>query len=315
MAGLNPSPRRESAAVVAAAASFALAALKLAGFLWTGSTALLASAADSAADVVVSGVNALTVRAADAPPDQGHPFGHGKFEHLGALGQALILFGVGGGVLWSAARRGVDPEPLRDPWIGVGVSAVSLIGALALSRFLSRAGKRHDSPALSADAAHYAADWLTNAGALFAILAERLAGWGRVDPLVAALTAAAVLRLGWRTLTDAAGGLLDARLAGEELALVRKVLEARAPVVRGYHDLLTRRAGPTRFIQLHIELDADLTFRETHRIVESVVRDLEQAIPRAVVTIHADPVPPLPDDGETAPVLETGAAREGLAGG
>jgi ferrous-iron efflux pump FieF len=90
-------------------------------------------------------------------------------------------------------------------------------------------------------------------------------------------------------------------LAADELKTIDSVVRNHAPTVRGYHDLLTRRAGPTRFIQLHLEIDAELTFRDAHRIVELVVRDLRRALPAAMVTIHADPHPAHPEDEEDEP--------------
>lgn len=301
-----PEPRRthrEKAAVVASCASLALAVLKTGAWFLTGSSALLAAAADSAGDVIISALNAFTVRAAGAPPDAGHPYGHGKFEHLGALAQAALLFAVGGGVLVKSFSSGVNDLPIRDPGIGVAVAAVSIVAALLLSRYLGREARKHRSPALAADAAHYASDWIGGAGVMLALLAETFFDWHAADHVVGGLIAAAVLRLGWSTAADAIGGLLDVRLAADELKTIDGVVRAHAPVVRGYHDLLTRRAGQTRFIQLHLEIDASLTFRDAHRLVELVVRDLRRALPSAMVTIHADPHPPHPDDDEDEPIV------------
>lgn len=289
--------------MVASCASLALTAIKAVAWMMTGSSALLAAAADSAGDVFISALNAFTVRAAGAPPDAGHPYGHGKFEHLGALAQAALLFVVGGGVLVKSFSAGINDVPIRVPGIGIVVAIVSIAAALALSRYLGREARKHRSPALAADAAHYASDWISGAGVLLALLAETIFDWHAADHVVGGLIAAAVLRLGWSTAAEAIGGLLDVRLAADELKTIDGVVRNHAPVVRGYHDLLTRRAGQTRFIQLHLEIDATLSFREAHRLVELVVRDLRRALPSAMVTIHADPHPPHPDDDEDEPIV------------
>jgi ferrous-iron efflux pump FieF len=293
---------RETPAVVAASASVGLAAVKLFGYFATGSSALLASAVDSIADVFVSAFSAWTVRAAGAPPDSGHPFGHGKFEHLGALVQAAVLAAVGGGVLVKSFESGVGDAPMRDPGIGLTIAAVTLVAGLLLSRYLRSEARRRQSPALAADAAHYASDWIASAGVLLSFVLETFFDWHTADHVVGGLIAAAVLRLAWTTAADAVNGLLDSRLAADELRLIESVVLARAPVVRGFHDLLTRRSGPTRFVQMHLEIDATLSFRDAHRLVELVVRDLTAALPNAIVTIHADPHPALPEDDETAPL-------------
>lgn len=298
--------RRDASALLAAGVSLALAALKAAGWVVTGSSALLAAAADSAADVLVSGLNAFVIRAAGAPPDAGHPFGHGKFEHLGALVQALLLLGAGGAVLANAVASGVADAALRLPWVGVGVAVLSAVVAWLLANRLRREARRHDSPALAADSAHYASDWMVNVGVVVAFACEELFAWHAADHVIGALISAAILRLAWTTGFDAVNGLLDGRLASEELRVIDGIVRSRAPVVRGYHDLLTRRGGPTRFIQMHVEIDAHLTFREAHELVETIVADLERALPNAMVTIHADPYPPLPGDAERGQVLPAG---------
>jgi ferrous-iron efflux pump FieF len=279
-----------------------LAAAKLCGWYFTGSSALLGAAADSAADVIVSGLNALVIRAAGAPPDAGHPFGHGKVENLGALFQALLLTAVGGAVLTNAVTRGVAAETLQEPVLGLSIAVGSIVAAWFLSRHLEAESRRHESPALAADAAHYASDWIINLGVVAAFVADGLLGWHGTDHVIGALIAAAVLRLAWKTGFNAVNGLLDGRLASEELKLIDDIVRSRGPVVHGYHELMTRRAGPTRFVQLHVELDASLTFREAHHLVETIVHDLERALPNALVTIHADPYPQLPEDEESDPV-------------
>jgi ferrous-iron efflux pump FieF len=297
-----PAPR-ERPALVAMAVSIGLAALKLAGHVVTGSAALLAAAVDSATDALVSGLSAWTVRLAGTPADAGHPFGHGKVEHLSGLFQALLLAVAAVIVLITPFREGdlAHPLPLRRPGLGIAIGAVSMLAPVLLSAFLKRAGRRSHSPALEADAAHYASDYLVNSGVILAFVSDRFLGWRLADPVIAVVIAAAILRLAWQVGVGAISGLMDEQLAKDELQLVNEVLRTAHPDVRGFHDLMTRRSGPHRFVQVHLELDASRTFREAHRIVEDVRRALERAIPNLIVTIHADPWPQLPDDREQKP--------------
>jgi ferrous-iron efflux pump FieF len=306
MAMMIPRPRtkvrpRERPAIVAMAVSILLAALKIAGHVATGSAALLAAAVDSATDALVSGVNAWTVRFAGTPADEGHPFGHGKVEHLSGLFQSLILAGAAVFVLITPFRDDGFAHHLRNPGLGIAIAVISILAPILLARFLKRAGQRNHSPALEADAAHYASDYLTNIGVVLAFVCDRFLDWPLADPVIAVLIAAAILRLAWHVGVGAIGGLMDAGLAADEVQLVHHVLSSNHPEVRGYHDLMTRRSGPHRFVQVHLELDASRSFREAHRIVEDVRRDLERAIPNLVVTIHADPWPQLPEDREQKP--------------
>lgn len=292
----------ERPAVVAMGVSLLLAALKLFGHVLTGSSALLAAAIDSAGDALVSGVSAWTVRFARTPPDAGHPFGHGKVEHLSALFQGMVLAGAAIFVLVRPFLGG-DTElgRLREPAVGIAIAVVSIAVPLGLARLLARAGRERHSPALEADAAHYASDYLVNAGVVVAFLCDTFLGWRFADPVIAVIIATAILRLSWQVSIGALSGLMDEGLSREEIQAIEAAIRVRDPEVRGHHDLMTRRSGPNRFVQLHVEIDATRSFRDAHRIVELVRQDIERTVPNAVVTIHADPFPPLADDGESPP--------------
>jgi ferrous-iron efflux pump FieF len=291
-------PPRERPAVVATLVSVALAVLKIVGHVFTGSTALLAAGVDSATDAVVSAINAWTVRLAGTPPDAGHPFGHGKVEHLSALFQAVLLLGASVFVLITPFRDDGMIHELRQPGLGIAIAVVSMLAPIFLARFLKKAGHDSHSPALEADAAHYASDYLTNLGVVAAFACDRLFHWPLADPVIAVVIAAAILRLAWQVGVAGISGLMDAGLGQDEVGLILDVLRNAHPEVRGYHDLMTRRSGPHRFVQVHVELDASRSFRDAHRIVEDVRRDLERVLPNVIVTIHADPWPQLPEDAE-----------------
>jgi ferrous-iron efflux pump FieF len=294
-------PARERPALVATAVSVVLAVAKILGHLATGSSALLAAGVDSATDAVVSAINAWTVRFAGTPPDAGHPFGHGKVEHLSAFLQSILLFGAAVFVLVTAFRGERLAHHLSHAGLGIVIAIVSILVPIFLARFLKSAGEHAHSPALEADAAHYASDYLTNLGVVAAFVCDKLFDWPLADPIIAIVIAAAILRLAWQVGLGGISGLMDAGLAQDEVGRIRDVLEKARPEVRGYHNLMTRRSGPHRFVQVHVELDASRSFREAHRIVEDVRRDLERVIPNVVVTIHADPWPELPEDREQKP--------------
>jgi ferrous-iron efflux pump FieF len=291
---------RERPALVAMVVSLLLAGLKLFGYVITGSAAMLAAAVDSATDTLVSGVSAWTVRFAGTPADAGHPFGHGKIEHLSALFQSVLLAGAAVFVLITPFREDTTPHRLREPVAGIAIGVISILVPLLLSAFLRREGRRAHSPALEADAAHYASDYLTNLGVVVAFLADRLFSWHLADAIIACVIAAAILRLAWQVGVGAVGGLMDARLTRAEIREISEVVSRRSDV-HGHHDLMTRRSGPDRFVQVHLEIDSARSFRDAHAIVESVRRDIERVIPNAVVTIHADPWPLEPEDAPPHP--------------
>ncbi len=291
---------RDRPALIAAGISVGLAVLKFAGWGITGSSALLAAAVDSATDVVVSLLSAWSVRAADAPPDKDHPYGHGKLEHMASLGQALLLLGSAFAVLSSVIRRGGESAPLTSPYLGIGIAVVGVITPTLLARFLTKRGAELHSPATEADGAHYASDYWVNAGVIVAFVSDMWLGWKMVDNIIAVIISVAILRLAALTGATALRGLMDEQIGSDHLNVVDGIIKSHHPDVRGYHDLLSRRSGPNRFIQFHMEIDATLSFRDAHRLVETVSAAISEAIPYAQVTIHADPWP-LEDDDLEAP--------------
>lgn len=282
---------RERPAVVAAAVSALLAIAKLAAFWVTGSASLLATALDSLVDVLISSVNALVIRAAGAPADEGHPFGHGKLEHLAALFQSLVIGALGVAAGWQGWLRIEGGDPLVQPLLGLGVAAVSTVVAIFLAVHLTRAAKASRSPALSADAAHYTSDWVMNAGALVAILGEMWLETRLIDAAVAMLVSILILRTALQLFVDSASALLDRGLGKDEVHSVHEVLRSFQGRIHGYHDLMTRRSGQDRFVQFHIEVDAAASLLDAHKLAEEVKAAVEAVLPGARVLIHLDPWP------------------------
>lgn len=276
--------------VVAAFVSFILGLVKLSVALWTGSQALRASAVDSLSDAVISTSNALLARWAAEPADAGHPYGHGKAESLGGLLQVLAL---GGGILWivvSAVLRLLEPEtpaPVALPAI------LTLVGSLGVSfvlgRHLAAEARAKGSLAMAADAIHYRMDAASGVAALIGVGVAAWTGSGVADSVGSLVVAALMSRDLWGLGRTALDQLLDSPLPPEEIAKVEAILRDE-PEVRGWHDLRTRRAGPTRFVDVHLELDGELTLAEAHRIADRVEERIFTEVERAVALVHVDPV-------------------------
>jgi len=276
--------------LLAVGAAGCLAAVKALAAGFTGSLALVSAALDSLVDLVLSAANYLVVRKSAQPPDEDHAWGHGKFENLASLVQGTILAAAGAGLVAAAVdrlREGGAPE--HTGW-GVAVLALSLAVSLWVSRHLSRASFQLGSPALAADSAHYRTDLWVNGGALLALLVVRWTSWWPADPLVAILVAAGVFRTAWRLVWDAVQVLTDRALPDEETGVIERVVASFAPEVVGFHDLRTRRSGPYRFIELHLEIPRETSFQRAHDLVVKVLRAIERELPRSKVTIHGDPV-------------------------
>lgn len=283
---------QQQAVRVAAAFAFSLAILKGLAFVQTGSVALLASLVDSMLDGLASVVNLIAIRYAMVPADDGHRFGHGKAEPLAAMAQTAFITGSGVFVLLEAARRYTLDEPMTpQPTLGIAVMLIAIVGTAALVLYQRRVARKTGSLVVEADSLHYLSDMLSNLAVLAAlVLASQPALWW-VDPVAAMLVAIYVLHSAYTVGKRALSQLMDQELPE---SLREDILQAalQEPGVLGIHDLKTRAAGPYRFVQLHLELDAQQSLEAAHTISDKVAIRVRGACADAQVIIHQDPVNP-----------------------
>jgi cation diffusion facilitator family transporter len=276
---------------VAIACAGGLAAVKVAAGLATNSIGLLSSAADSLIDVVVSSLNLFSIRLADSPADEGHPYGHGKAENLAGLVQAAVIGGLGGWVVFEAVRRllqGVRPE--HTEW-GVAVMAGSVGVSWLLTRYLRRVADRTDSVVLMADSLHYATDVWTNGGVLVSLVLLHLTGVGVFDGLIAIAVGGVILRSAYRIVARSVADLMDAAIPEAERLEIERVIRRHTFVV-SFHDLRTRRAGSQRQIDFAVMLCRHLPLGDAHDLVDHVEKEIERTIAGAHVVVHAEPCLP-----------------------
>jgi ferrous-iron efflux pump FieF len=271
------------------AAAVALASAKGAVGLATGSIAILSSALDSAGDALASFGNYLFLVVASKPADDGHPFGHGKAEHLAALLQGLIL--LAGGVLlgWRAIVRIGRPQPIDAGTIGLITMVLSLAATFAITRFLRRAAVSTESSALAADAWHYTSDVAANLATITALVLVRITGSPLYDSILGIIVACWIVFGALRVLRGAANDLMDAALPEAEVKAIVDAIERADPAVRGWRELRSRRSA-VRFVDIELLIDRSASFEHAHDVTEVVKGAIRERFPGAVVTIHAEPV-------------------------
>jgi ferrous-iron efflux pump FieF len=277
--------RRATNLSVIAALTLALA--KAGAWLMTGSVAVLASLVDSAMDASASLLTSAAVRYSLVPADDEHRYGHGKSEALAGLGQALFITASAAFLVLHAVRRIMRPQPLEDVAVGVVVMALSIAVTLALVLYQRHVVQVTQSQAIRGDALHYASDLLTNFGTIAALLLSSL-GYARLDPLIAIAIASATLwgalHIGWDTFQV----LMDRELPADLQQQIRDIALAHAQVT-GVHDLRTRRSGHAKLIQMHLEMDGQISLDRAHQVADDVERAIREAIPGADVVIHQEP--------------------------
>ncbi|MEC5343427.1 CDF family cation-efflux transporter FieF [Brenneria populi] len=281
------------AAIGATTVACLLFMMKLFAWWYTGSVSLLASLVDSLVDIAASLVNLLVVRYSLQPADAKHTFGHGKAEALAALAQSMFISGSALFLILTGLQHMVTSQALTSPEIGIWVTAIALASTLLLVSFQRWVVKHTYSQAVRADMLHYQSDLLMNGAILLALVLSRY-GMTRADALFALGIGVYILYSAMRMGYDAVQSLLDRALPDEERDAIVRII-ADWPGIRGAHDLRTRRSGPTRFIQLHLEMDDALPLVQSHQIADDVEQALLKQFPGSDVLIHQDPVSTVPE--------------------
>ncbi len=265
-----------------------LIAAKLVVWISTGSVALLSSLVDSLVDIAASLLNFIAVRHAIVPADREHRFGHGKAEPLAALGQSAFLVGSAVLLMFEAVRRLVSPAPVQDPTAGIAVMVFSIIVTLGLVTYQRHVVRHTGSLAIGADELHYRSDLALNLGVIATLAIGSLFRVPLLDPLFGGAVGLWIIYSAAKIARLSLVQLMDQELPDSERARVRAIAESH-PDVTAVHDIRTRVAGPTAFIQLHLEMDAGITLLRAHEISDSVEAELQAAFPHAEIMIHEDP--------------------------
>lgn len=282
-----------------------LLAMKLVTGVLTGSASILSEAAHSATDLVASVVAFVAVRGSISPPDESHNYGHGRFENIASVFEGVILLGVGGWVIFGAINSILNGAELELLGLGIGVMAVSALANLFVSRWLLRVARETDSRALEAEGYNLRTDVWGAAGVALGLVAALATGWAVLDPIIAALIGLVILWTALRLISRSTRVLLDESLPPSELEVVERVIEGEIrneEAIRSYHKLRARKSGPQRHIDFHLQLKAETTLGEAHKISDGLEERIRRNLPNSDVLIHLEDDRSLRDEplkGET----------------
>jgi cation diffusion facilitator family transporter len=279
---------KKRAAGISVAYNITLTLLKLAAAVLTGSVSLLSEAIHSATDIVASGLALVSVRAASLPPDQEHPYGHGKIESLAGFGESILLLMIVGYVVFESVQRLIKGSVVQNLDVGLWIMAFSAITSFLVSRHVKRIANRTRSLALKSNSQHLMVDSVTSVGVLGALLVTKLTGWEKADPVFALLLAVWMAVGAWKLAKQAFDQLIDRSLTDEELQEIKRIVENH-PGIMGYHRLRSRLSGDTRYIDMHVVVPVDWSVVQAHDVADEIEKLVANALMPAVVVIHVDP--------------------------
>ena len=260
------------------------------------SAAMLADAVHSLSDFVTDIIVIVFVRISSKPEDEGHDYGHGKYETLATAIIGLVLLFVGFGILWNGATSIWDfwqGGELKEPgMLALWAALVSIVFKELLYQYTVLKGRRLNSQAVVANAWHHRSDALSSIGTAVGIGGAILLGeqWLVLDPLAAVVVSLFIMKVAIQLLVPCVEELLEKSLPAEvEEKIKQEILSF--PGVTSPHHLRTRRIGSSYAIEVHIRMDGQITLEEAHHTATAIENRLKSEFgSRTYINIHVEPV-------------------------
>ncbi len=287
----RPQARRNLTVFAWLSVAAALATIGMKTYAWwiTGSVGLLSDAAESVVNLVAAVGALIALRIAAAPADEHHLFGHTKAEYLSAAVEGAMIFVAAMIIIWQAVLRFLDPQPLENVGIGLGVSVAASVVNGVVAAVLLRAGRKHRSITLKADGKHLMTDVWTSAGVVVGVLLVAVTGIERLDPVVAMAVGINIVVSGWALLDESSRGLMDGSMSEDDNVQVAATIARFQSAEVDFHGLRTRVAGHRAFAQVHVLVPGDWSVQRGHDLVERVEDALHVDFPELHILCHLEP--------------------------
>jgi len=261
---------------------------KLAAGYFGKSDAVFADGIESACDFVAIFSTMVALKMGRKPFDEKHPYGHGRAESLAALMISLVIFATGVWILIDSTHSVIDRNYKSPGVIAVFAAFITIIIKEWLYRFTQKTGEKLNSPSLLAIAKDHRKDAITSISTLVGVIGAFF-GVGIMDPLAAGLTAFFILHIGYETFRDAAHDLMDGSVPPDFITEVTRLAES-VENVEHVHDIRGRRSGQYMIIDLKLEMDPNMTVKESHDIAAKVKKLIFDGFPNVGdVMIHINP--------------------------
>jgi cation diffusion facilitator family transporter len=281
---------RSRAAALSIGSNSALILLKLVAGAVTGSVAIITEAIHSAIDLIASIVAYFSVRQAEVPADSSHRYGHDKFENVAAGVEGMLILVGSGVIVYTAVDHLAEGTEIESLGFGIAVVALATVVNLVVSTYLYRRAAATQSAALAGDAAHLRTDAMTSLGVVVGLALVSITDEAWIDPVVALAIAVAIVFTGLRVVAGSWRVLVDEALPDTETAAIREAIESYGDRgVAGYHELRTRRAGPRRYVDVHIQFRSGTTLEDAHGIAHALQGTIRDRLQGADVLIHLEP--------------------------
>ncbi|MCM2291167.1 cation diffusion facilitator family transporter [Allorhizobium sp. BGMRC 0089] len=269
--------------------SIAVLGLKLLAWYVTGSVALLSDGLESTVNVVAAIMAFVVIGYAQKPADHDHPYGHHKAEYISAVVEGVLIVIAALLIIKEAVASLEAPKMLDAPVEGLAINFTAAVINAVWAQVLMRSGRKHRSPALTADGQHIFSDVVTSAGVLVGLVLVVLTGYAILDPVLAILVGCNIIFQGWKVISHSIDGLMDKAVEPAEEGAIKQAIADNAAGSIGVHYLRTRRAGAATFVGFDLVVPAGMSVGESHVICDRLEAAVKAVQPGARVTIHVEP--------------------------
>ena len=258
-----------------------------------GSVSIISEAIHSSMDLLAALVAFFSVRKSAEPPDAAHSFGHGKFEDVSGLIEALLIFIAAILIIREAITKLMgEPSENFSPELliaGIAVMGISALVNWFVSQRLMNVAKQSESIALESDAWHLRTDVYTSLGVFSGLVLIRLTGITLFDPLFAIGVAIVIMKAAYDLTKRSFADIIDHSLPEHDEHRIKEIVCEHADDYAGFHDLKTRRSGPEIFIDFHLVMPGKISVEESHDFADHLESDIRLEFPRSNITIHIEP--------------------------
>lgn len=283
-------PSLTSFAGLSVAAAVATILLKSAAYLETGSVGLLSDAVESLVNLVGALMAFCMLRVAERPADTEHSYGHGKAEYFSSGVEGTLILLAALSIAAAAGQRLLNPRPIEQVGLGLAISTAASLINLGAGLLILRAGRRHHSITLEANAHHLLTDVWTSVGVIAGVGLVSLTGWQWLDPVVALVVAANIVWTGAGIVRRSVSGLMDAALSAEDQARINSVLDGFRSEGVDFHAIRSRQSGAWRFVSFHVLVPGNWTVQRGHELVEHIEATIRRELSNITVFTHLEPL-------------------------
>jgi cation diffusion facilitator family transporter len=268
--------------------NIALILIKLGAGIMSGAVSILSEAIHSSMDLMAALVAYYSVKVSDTPADDEHPYGHGKFENVSGVVEALLIIVAAVWIIYEAIHKIFANTGIKSLGVSIMVMLISSIVNYFVSGRLSRVAKETGSVAIEADSLHLRTDVYTSAGVAVGLFLIWLTGRRVFDPVAAILVALFILKEAYVLLRKAFLPLLDISWDLHDINRLEKII---AGFHVKFHGLKTRKSGNYRFVEFHIEMPEEMPLAEVHEICDKLEAAVVKEFKQTEISIHPEPTP------------------------